>query len=221
VKDKLRLAVLVSGNGSNLQALIDASAAPDYPAQIAVVISNQPSAVALSRARDAGLPALAIEHGTFATREEFEGALLRALADYGVGLVCLAGFMRLLSPAFLRSFPGRIMNIHPSLLPSFPGLHATRKALMHGVKVTGCTVHFVDEGTDSGPIIVQAAVPVLPEDDESSLAARVLAEEHRIYPLAVRWFAEGAIEQEGRLVKVRAGPDWAGHSLRNPGGRLP
>lgn len=213
--------MLVSGNGSNLQALIDACAAPDYPAQIVLVISNNPRAFALSRAREAKLPALVIDHGAFATRDEFEAAVLRALADYHVDLLCLAGFMRLLSPGFLRSFRGRVMNIHPALLPSFPGLHGARQALAHGVKITGCTVHFVDEGTDTGPIIVQTAVPVLPDDDESSLAARILAEEHRIYPLAVRWFAEGAMTIHGRRVSVRGAPEWTGHSLRNPGRRLP
>jgi len=213
--------VLVSGNGSNLQALIDACAAPEYPAQIVLVISNNAQAFALSRAREANLPAQVIEHGAFPSREEFEAALLRALAEHDVRLLCLAGFMRLLSPGFLRSFPGRVMNIHPALLPSFPGLHGARQALAHGVKITGCTVHFVDEGTDTGPVIVQAAVPVLPDDDEASLASRILEEEHRIYPLAVRWFAEGAMAVQGRRVSVRGAPEWTGHSLRNPGRRLP
>ncbi len=221
MKEKLRFAALVSGNGSNLQALIDASAAPDYPARCTLVISNNPRAFALTRARQANLAVLVIEHVAFATREDFEEALLRALAEHAVELVCLAGFMRLLSPAFLRSFPGPVMNIHPALLPSFPGLHAVRQALAHGVKITGCTVHFVDEGTDSGPIIVQAAVPVLPDDDEPTLAARILVEEHRIYPLAVRWFAEGAVAVGGRTVRVRGAPDFSEHSLLNPGRRVP
>jgi len=213
--------VLVSGNGSNLQALIDASSAPDYPARCALVISNNPRAFALTRARQASLKVLVIEHVAFATRENFEEALLRALADHEVELVCLAGFMRLLSPEFLRSFPGPVMNIHPALLPSFPGLHSVRQALAHGVKITGCTVHFVDEGTDSGPIIVQAAVPVLPDDDESTLAARILVEEHRIYPLAVRWTAEGSVSLQGRIARMSGAPEWSPASLRNPGRRLP
>lgn len=221
MREKLATGVLVSGNGSNLQALIDAASEPDYPARIAVTISNNSSAFALTRARSANIPALTLENGAFPTREGFERAVLDALSVHGVGLLCLAGFMRLLSPSFLRLFPGKVLNIHPALLPSFPGLHAPRQALGHGVKISGCTVHFVDEGTDSGPIVLQSAVPVLPDDDEASLAARILVEEHRIYPLAVRWVAEGSVTLHGRIARVAGAPEWAPGYLRNPGRRLP
>ncbi len=217
----MRVGVLVSGNGSNLQALIDASAAPDYPARIALVISNNPNAFALERARQANIPAVVLEHGSFASREQFEDALLDALEQAEVELLCLAGFMRILSLHFLRLFTGHVLNIHPALLPSFPGLHAARQALAHGVKISGCTVHFVDAGTDTGPIVVQSAVPVLPGDDEDALAARILREEHQIYPMAVRWVAEGAVALEGRVVQVRGVPEIADRALRNPGRRLP
>ncbi len=217
----MRVGVLVSGNGSNLQALIDACAAPDYPARIALVISNNPNAFALERARQANIPAVVLEHGSFASREQFEDALLDALEQAEVELLCLAGFMRILSLHFLRLFTGHVLNIHPALLPSFPGLHAARQALAHGVKISGCTVHFVDAGTDTGPIVVQSAVPVLPGDDEDALAARILREEHQIYPMAVRWVAEGAVALEGRVVQVRGVPEIADRALRNPGRRLP
>ncbi len=214
---KPRVAVLVSGHGSNLQALIDASASPEYPAQIALVISNVPTAYALERARAAGLPTKVIDHRAFQVREDFERALLDGLTEHRAELVCLAGFMRILSPGFLRMFRGQILNIHPSLLPAFPGLHAPKQALIHGVKITGCTVHFVDEGTDNGPILVQAAVPVLPGDTEESLAARIHVEEHRIYPMAVRWVASQLVVREGRRTMVDAKPAISGLSLLNPG----
>jgi phosphoribosylglycinamide formyltransferase 1 len=217
VNPKLRVAVLVSGHGSNLQALIDASASPEYPAQIALVISNVPTAFAIERARAAGLPTQVIDHRAFQVREDFERALLDALTEHRAELVCLAGFMRILSPGFLKMFPGQILNIHPSLLPAFPGLHAPKQALIHGVKITGCTVHFVDEGTDNGPILVQAAVPVLPGDTEESLAARIHVEEHRIYPMAVRWVAAQLVAREGRHTRVDAKPAISGLSLLNPG----
>jgi len=221
VSQPIRVGVLVSGNGSNLQALIDASAARDYPARISLVISNNPSAFALRRAQQANIPTIVLEHGSFATRDQFEDALLQALQKHDVQLLCLAGFMRLLSPRFLRLFRGQVLNIHPALLPSFPGLHAPRQALAHGVKISGCTVHFVDEGTDTGPIILQAAVPVLPGDDEAALAARILQEEHFIYPTAVRWVAEGAVSLNGRMVRVQGEPEISDHALRNPGRRVP
>ncbi len=214
---KLRVAVLVSGHGSNLQALIDASASPEYPAQIALVISNVPTAYALERARAAGLPTKVIDHRAFQVREDFEQALLDGLTEHRAELVCLAGFMRILSPGFLRMFRGQILNIHPSLLPAFPGLHAPKQALIHGVKITGCTVHFVDEATDNGPILVQAAVPVLPGDTEESLAARIQVEEHRIYPMAVRWVATQLVVREDRRTRVDAKPAISGLSLLNPG----
>jgi phosphoribosylglycinamide formyltransferase-1 len=214
---KKRLGVLISGSGSNLQALIDACAKEDFPAEIAVVMSNVPTAFGLERARKAGIQSEALDHKSFGQRARFEAELAKRLLDHGVEVVCLAGFMRLLGGDFLRCFPGGVLNIHPSLLPSFPGLHGPAQALKYGAKVAGCTVHFVDEGLDSGPIIVQAAVPVLPSDDEAALAARILEQEHRIYPLAVRWLCEGRLSVEGRTVGVAAEPVAEGHALRSPG----
>jgi phosphoribosylglycinamide formyltransferase 1 len=214
---RVRLGVLVSGGGSNLQALLEASAAADYPAEVACVVSNVPTAFALERARKAGVPALVVDHKAFGARPDFERALGEALRVAGVEWVCLAGFMRLLSADFLAGFPGRVLNIHPSLLPAFPGLHAPRQALERGVKVAGCTVHFVDAGTDSGPIIAQAAVPVLPGDDEASLSARILAEEHRLYPLAVRLAVTGKVTLEGTRTRVAAPATVGELSLRSPG----
>ncbi|MBX5481180.1 MAG: phosphoribosylglycinamide formyltransferase [Myxococcaceae bacterium] len=216
---KKRLGVLVSGSGSNLQALIDACAQPDYPAELAVVISNVPTAFALERARRANVSAVALDHKSFADREAFDAELVAALRAHRVDVVCLAGFMRLVGKSFLDAFPQRVLNIHPSLLPAFPGLHGPRQAVKHGAKVAGCTVHFVDAGLDSGPIIAQAAVPVLPEDTEETLAARILIQEHQLYPLAVRWLCEGRIEIRDRTVHVRGGaPAIDAHALRSPGG---
>ncbi len=204
---RLRVGVLVSGRGSNLQALLDASARPDYPAEVVVVISDRERAAALDRARAAGIEALYVNPKDFADREAFDLALVRELSARRVGLVCTAGFMRILSPAFTRAFAGRAMNIHPSLLPSFPGLHAQRQALDQGVKVTGATVHFLGDGAvDTGPIILQATVPVQADDTEDTLAARILTEEHRLYPEAVRLFAEGRLAIDGRRVTVRGKP---------------
>ena len=202
-RERLRVGVLASGRGSNLQALLDASARPDYPAQRVLVISDRERAAALDRARAAGVEALFVNPKDFGDRESFDLALVRELTARRVGLVCHAGFMRILSPAYCRAFAGRAMNIHPSLLPSFPGLHAQRQALDHGTKVAGATVHFVDEGMDTGPIILQASVPVQPDDTEESLSARILVEEHRLYPEAVRLFAEGRLEVVGRRVIIR------------------
>lgn len=199
---RLAVGVLVSGRGSNLQALLDACAAPDFPARIAVVISDREHAAALERARAAGVEAVWVDPKDFESREAFDLALMRELEKRQVGLVCHAGFMRILSPAYVRAFAGRALNIHPSLLPAFPGLHAPRQALEHGVKISGATVHFLDEGVDTGPIVLQAAVPVLPDDTEQTLAARILVEEHRLYPAAVRLFAEGRLEIVGRRVLV-------------------
>lgn len=197
---RLKLGVQISGRGSNLQSLIDACAAADFPAEIALVISNIADAPGLERARKAGIPAVTIPHKNFPNREAFETALDAAHRDAGVGLVCLAGFMRIVSPFFVKKWEGRLINIHPSLLPAFPGLHTHEKAVQGGVKFSGCTVHFVNEEMDGGPIIVQAAVPVLPTDDADTLAARVLEEEHKAYPLAVRLIAEGrAFYEKGRV----------------------
>lgn len=202
--DRLRVGVLVSGRGSNLQALLDASATSDYPAEVVVVLSDRERAAALERARAANVEALFVNPKDFGDREAFDLALVRELTARRVGLVCNAGFMRILSPAYTRAFAGRAMNIHPSLLPAFPGLHAQRQALDHGAKVSGATVHFVDDSpVDTGPIILQAAVPVRPDDTEETLSARILVEEHRIYPEAVRLFAEGRLSIVGRRVVVR------------------
>lgn len=203
-RGRLRVGVLVSGRGSNLQALLDASARSDFPAEVVVVISDRERAAALDRARAAGVEALYVNPKDFADREAFDRALVRELEARRVGLACNAGFMRILSPTYVRAFAGRALNIHPSLLPAFPGLHAQRQALEHGVKVAGATVHFVDDGpVDTGPIILQASVPVLPDDTEESLSARILVEEHRLYPEAVRLFAEGRLEIAGRRVIIR------------------
>jgi phosphoribosylglycinamide formyltransferase 1 len=202
--ERLRVGVLVSGRGSNLQALLDAAARPGYPAEVVVVISDRERAAALDRARAVGVEALFVNPKDFGDREAFDLALVRELTARRVGLVCNAGFMRILSQAYTRAFAGRAMNMHPSLLPAFPGLHAQRQALEHGAKITGATVHFVDDGpVDTGPIILQASVPVQPDDTEETLSARVLVEEHRLYPEAVRLFAEGRLTVVGRRVVVR------------------
>ena len=201
--ERLRVGVLASGRGSNLQALLDACARPDFPARIVVVLSDRERAQALERARAAGVEAVWINPKDFADREAFDRALVKAFEARGVELACHAGFMRILSPAYIRAFAGRALNIHPSLLPAFPGLHAQRQALEHGAKVSGATVHFTDEGVDTGPIVLQAAVPVLPDDTEETLAARILVQEHRLYPEAVRLFAEGRLVVTGRRVTIR------------------
>lgn len=200
VRMRLRLGVLVSGRGSNLQAIIDASEAGRIDAAVVIVISDVADAYALDRARAHGIEAAFIDPRQFETRESFDAAAIDVLRKRDVELVCLAGFMRILSPHFVREFRNRIMNIHPALLPAFPGLHVQRKALQHGAKYSGCTVHFVDEGTDTGPIIIQAVVPVLDEDTEESLSARILRYEHQIYPRAIQLFAEGRLEIRGRRV---------------------
>ena len=182
---------MISGRGSNLQALIDACGQPGYPAEIALVISNDAAAKGLARAARAGIPTRVVEHRGFPTREAFDAALDDALREHGVGLVCLAGFMRVLTPGFVAGWRDRLINIHPSLLPAFRGLHTHERALDAGVRLHGCTGHYVSPEVDAGPINVQAAVPVLPGDDTETLAARVLAAEHRCYPLAVKLIAQG------------------------------
>ncbi|MFL5358341.1 phosphoribosylglycinamide formyltransferase [Archangium sp.] len=214
---RTKLGVLVSGSGSNLQALLDACSRPDFPAEVARVVSNVPTAFALERARKAGVPTVVLDHKAFGSRADFEKALVETLVSAGVEWVCLAGFMRLLGADFLGRFPGKVLNIHPSLLPAFTGLHAQRQALERGVKLAGCTVHFVDPGMDTGPIIAQAAVPVLPGDDEAALTARILKEEHRLYPLVVKWVATGAVRMVGGRVVSTVGPAVGEQSLRNPG----
>jgi phosphoribosylglycinamide formyltransferase-1 len=198
---KLKLGVLISGRGSNLQALIDACAAADYPAEIVLVISNRPDAQGLERAGAADIPTQVIEHTNYADRESFDRDVDAALRAAGVELICLAGFMRLLSAWFVEQWPNRVVNIHPSLLPAFKGTDSHAQVLAAGVEVSGCTVHFVVPEMDAGPIILQAEVPVLPGDDEDSLAARVLTAEHECYPDAVRLIAENrATVADGRVV---------------------
>ena len=183
--DGRTLGVLISGRGSNLQAIIDAVRQRELPGRVGIVVSNVATAAGLARAREAGIPTAVIDHKDFSSREEFDQAVIEELEKHEVDVVCLAGFMRLLSPHFVRAFPGRILNIHPSLLPSFPGLDAQRQALEHGVKVSGCTVHIVDEKLDHGPIVLQTAVPVREDDTEETLSSRILEEEHRLYPRAI------------------------------------
>ena len=199
---KLKLGVLCSGRGTDLQSIIDAIADGKLDAQIAIVLTDKPNVMALERAARAGIKNLCVDRKSFEDQLSFEAKILNELRAAEVELVILAGFMRILSPTFVRAYKDRIMNIHPSLLPAFPGAHAHRDVLAYGVKVSGCTVHFVDEGTDSGPIILQAAVKVWEDDDEESLAARVLEQEHIIYPLAIQLYAQGRLSIEGRRVKI-------------------
>jgi phosphoribosylglycinamide formyltransferase-1 len=188
------LGVLVSGSGTNLQAVIDAVASGALRATIGVVISNVASAKALDRARAAGIPAVVIDHKAHANRESFDGAVVAELRSRGVSCVVLAGFMRLITPVLLDAFPHRVVNIHPSLLPAFPGVHSQGQALAYGVRITGCTVHLVDVGMDTGPILAQAAVPVLDGDDEATLRDRILAKEHELLPEVLQWIADGRVE---------------------------
>jgi len=199
---RLKAAVLISGRGTNLQALIDDCARPDAPAEIALVLSNVPAAAGLARAAAAGIATRIVDHKGFASRAAFEDALQRCLDEAGVQLVCLAGFMRLLTASFVERWRDRLINIHPSLLPSYRGLDTHARAIADGVRFAGCTVHFVRAEMDAGPIIVQAAVPVHADDDADRLAARVLEAEHRCYPLALRLIAAGRVRVEGERVIV-------------------
>jgi len=196
------IGVLASGRGSNFKALLDAQKRGDFGGEFVVLVSDKPDAGALSIARENGVKAVVISPKDFTSREAHEEAVVKELEGCGVGLVCLAGYMRIVGTPLLARFGGRILNIHPALLPSFPGLHGQRQALEHGAKVTGATVHFVDEGCDTGPIIIQAPVPIGEDDTEDTLSARILAEEHRIYPAAVRLFCEGRLKIAGRRVKI-------------------
>lgn len=198
----LPIGVLLSGSGTNLQAIIDAIERQELTATIQIVISNRADAYGLERARKHGIPTAVIPHKNFSSRETFETSLISTFQTSEVQLVVLAGFMRLLSPVFIRAFPQRIMNIHPALLPSFPGIHAQRQALERGVRIAGATVHFVDEEMDHGPIIVQAAVPVYADDTEESLSTRILAQEHRIYAQAIQLYAEGRLAIQGHKVVI-------------------
>ena len=206
---KLKVGVLISGRGSNMAALIEAAKAADYPAEIAVVVSNVAGAPGLKIAHDAGVATAAIPHKGFPDRESFDRAVSAKLEKHGVGLVALAGFMRIQSPWFPAHWKDRIINIHPSLLPAFPGLHVQQQAIDAGARISGCTVHFVTADLDAGPIIAQAAVPVLPDDTADTLAARILRQEHRLYPTVVRWFAEGRLSVAGSRVAVAGVPQGA------------
>jgi len=220
----LRVGVLASGSGTNLQALLDAAATGRIDASIAVVVCNVPGAGALERAARAGVPTVLLP-SRGVERAAHDRAVIEALRAHGVELVCLAGYMRLVTPEFLAAFGPtpetrgcpRLMNIHPALLPSFPGLHAQRQAVECGARVSGCTVHFVDGGTDTGPIVAQAAVPVLDADTEATLGARILVEEHRLFPQAVQWFARGRLSLSGRQVRLDGAPAQAAGALEWPG----
>ena len=196
----MELAILISGRGSNLGAILRAVQDQRLDARVQVVVSNRPSAGGLDLAREAGVATAVLEHGAFPGREEYDAALVALLRERGVDTVALAGFDRLVSGVFLRAFPGRVLNVHPALLPAFKGLHAQRQALDYGARIAGVTVHFVDEQMDHGPIIAQATVPVLDDDTEQSLSERLLAEEHRIYPLALQRLARGELRLAGRRV---------------------
>ena len=210
-----RVAILISGRGSNMVSLIEAAKAPDYPAEIALVLSNRPEAGGLAIAEKAGIPAKAIDHTAFADRERFDAALQAQLDKAGIDLVCCAGFMRIMTSAFVESWAGRMLNIHPSLLPLFRGTHTHLKALAAGMRLHGCTVHYVVPELDAGPIVAQAAVPVLPGDDPDTLAARVVVQERRLYPAALRLVAEGRARLAGSRVEfdLEKTPKGALHSL--------
>jgi phosphoribosylglycinamide formyltransferase-1 len=203
---KLKVGVLISGRGSNMAALIEAARAADYPAEIACVVSNVADAPGLRIAQAAGIATAAISHKGFPDRESFDRVVSAELEKHGVELVALAGFLRIQSAWFPGHWQGRIINIHPSLLPAFPGLHVQQQAIDAGVRISGCTVHFVTADLDAGPIIAQAAVPVLPGDDAEALAARILRQEHRLYPQVVRWFAERRIALADGRVAVDGAP---------------
>ena len=214
--EPLKLGVLISGSGSNLQALIDNIEKGKLKAVILIVISNNPQAFGIARAKKHGLPVAVLRHEDFKNREEYDAEVMKILKSNKVDLVVLAGFMRLLTPAFLNSFPQKIINIHPALLPSFPGTHGQKNAFNYGVKFSGCTVHFVDEGVDTGPIIIQSVVPVLQDDTEETLSARILKEEHRIYPQAIQFIAEGKIKFIGRKVHIKESSTISLTALHNP-----
>ncbi len=204
----MRIAVLASGRGSNVAVLLRNITEGHLSARICLVLSNNPTAAVLELAQKAGVPVWAQNHKDYAHREEFDQAMLQAIADVGgVDAIVLAGYMRILSPLFIQAFAGRIVNVHPALLPSFPGAHGVRDALMQGAKITGCTVHFVDEKVDHGPTIIQAAVPILRDDTEASLHARIQAMEHRIFPQAVQWLAQGRLHIDGTRVHLLPLPE--------------
>lgn len=201
---KKRVAILISGRGSNMVSLIEAAREPDYPAEIVLVLSNRPDAAGLDRARAAGIPARAIDHKAYPDRAHFDAALQAELEGAGIELIVLAGFMRILTDAFVEAWAGRMINIHPSLLPLFKGTHTHERALEAGVRLHGCTVHYVVPELDAGPIVAQAAVPVLPDDDADTLSARVIVQEHRLYPAALAVIAGGGAVLEGSRVRFTA-----------------
>ncbi|MGA2332870.1 MAG: phosphoribosylglycinamide formyltransferase [Syntrophales bacterium] len=216
MKQKIKLGVLVSGSGSNLQAIIDNIEKGLLDGEIKVIISNNADAYALVRAKKHNIPCAIVKHSDFKSREDFDRRMIDVLNSFSVDLVVMAGFMRLLTPLFLNAFPMKIMNIHPAILPAFPGIHAQKRAADYGVRFSGCTVHFADEGVDSGPIIIQAIVPAYDDDTEDTLAARILREEHRIYPQAIQFYAEGRIEVSGRKVRIRGSERIPETPLHNP-----
>lgn len=195
-----RIVILISGRGSNMEAIVQSAAAEGWPAQIAAVVSNRPQAQGLQYAAARGIATAVVDHKAHGSREAFDAELARVIDGFAPDLVVLAGFMRILTPVFVTHYEGRLLNIHPSLLPAFPGLHTHQRAIEAGCKLAGATVHFVTPELDHGPIVIQAAVPVLPRDDEAALSARVLVQEHRIYPRAVRWFVSGRLGIEGGIV---------------------
>jgi phosphoribosylglycinamide formyltransferase 1 len=199
---KIRVGVLISGGGTNLQTIIDRSLAGELDAEVVCVVSNRADAFGLQRAKKHGIAALHLDHRSYPDRQEYDTALAEYLKSFNVDLVVLAGFMRIVTPVLLGAFPNRVMNIHPALLPSFPGLDAQKQALDYGAKISGCTVHFVDAGTDTGPIILQSAVPVLEDDTVETLSEMIHIEEHRLYPAAIQLFAEGRLTVEGRKVRI-------------------
>ncbi|MFA4849278.1 MAG: phosphoribosylglycinamide formyltransferase [Methanoregula sp.] len=201
---KKRIAVVASGRGSNFQAVIDAIRNGTVPAECAALITDNPKAYALERAKKAGVPCRIIDYSQFPSREDYERALLSSMQEADVDLFVLAGYMRILGSSIVKAFPGKMINIHPALLPSFTGLHAQRQAVQYGVKLAGCTVHFVDESLDGGPIILQKCVPVLETDDEDALAERILAQEHVAFPEAIRLFCEDRLVIEGRKVRIQS-----------------
>jgi len=211
----VKIGVLVSGSGSNLQAIIDNIEAGRLDAQIRIIVSNLPEVYALERARKHGIPSLVLPHKGM-KREEFDRKLVEVLRSHDVELVVLAGFMRIVTPVLLRAFPMRVMNIHPALLPAFPGTHVWQAEVDYGVKFAGCTVHFVDEGTDTGPVIMQAVVPVYDEDTADTLNARILKQEHKIYSQAIQLYAEGRIKIQGRRVLTPGHPQAADEFMINP-----
>lgn len=213
---QVSLGVLISGSGTNLQSIIDAIEAKRLDAVIRVVLSNKESAYGLVRAKNHGIQTEVLDHKKFPSRETYDEAIVERLRSHGVELVILAGFMRLLSPVLVKAYSNRIMNIHPALLPSFPGLHGQKQAVEYGVRFAGCTVHFVNEECDQGPIIIQAIVPAYPDDTDETLSARILKQEHRIYPRAIQLYSEGRLRVEGRQVFVADLEKDDGSALINP-----